>query len=77
MLPSFRLVLYWALRALPSSFSLCDLVPQDPQGGSLTQQRDEDEEDEDGGNSKAYEYATKNLLHHGMHDEDINLDLNK
>ena len=53
--------------------------------GSLTQQRDEEEGEEDeeneegeaGGDDEAYEYATKNLLYHGMHDEEINLDLNK
>ena len=50
----------------------------------MTQQRDEDEgeedeedeEDEEGGDDEAYEYSTKNLLYHGMHDEEINLDLN-
>jgi hypothetical protein len=59
--------------------------PQGTQVGSLTQQHDEekgeeDEEDEkgeEGGDDEAYEYATENLLYHGMHDEEINLDLNK
>ena len=59
--------------------------PQGTQWGSLTQQRDEeegeedekDEEDEGGGDDEAYEYATKKLLYHDMHDEEINLDLNK
>jgi hypothetical protein len=53
--------------------------------GSLIQQRDEeegeedeeDEEDEEGGDDEAYEYASENLLYHGMHDEETNLDLNK
>ena len=60
-------------------------APQGTQVGSLTQQRHEeegeedkeDEEDEEGGDDEAYEYATENLLYHGMHDEEINLDLNK
>jgi hypothetical protein len=59
--------------------------PPGTQVGSLTQQYDEeeekedeeDEEDEEGGDDEAYEYATDNLLYHGMHDEEINLDLNK
>ena len=59
--------------------------PQGPQGGSLTQQCDEeegeedeeDEEAEEEGEDEAYEYATKNLLYHGMHDHETNLDLNK
>jgi hypothetical protein len=64
------------------------LVPPPPPPGtqisSLIQQRDEeeeedeeDEEDEEGGDGEAYEYASENLLYHGMHDEEINLDLNK
>ena len=59
--------------------------PPGTQVGSLTQQRDkeegeedeEDEEDEEGGDDEAYEYVTENLLYPGMHDEEINLDLNK
>ena len=56
--------------------------PSGTQIGSLIQQRDEeegekDEEDEERGDDEAYEYASENLLYHGMHDEEIKLDLNK
>jgi hypothetical protein len=58
--------------------------PPGTQIGSLIQQCDEqgeeneeDEEDEKGGDDEAYEYASENLLYHGMHDEEANLDLNK
>ena len=56
--------------------------PQGTQVGSLTQEGNEEEgreyEDvEEGGNDEEDEYAIENLLYHGMHDERINLDLNK
>ena len=47
--------------------------PQGIQVGSLIQQRDEEE----GGDDEEYAYATENLLYDSMHDEEINLDLNK